>query len=162
MRIEQLMSQPVHTCEQTQTLERAAQIMWECDCGAVPIVDASGHITGMLTDRDISMAAYTQGRAPSAIPVESAMAKVVYSCRPDETIESAEETMRERQIRRVPVVDDAGHPIGMLSLNDLARNAVFAKGDGRAVTQTLAAVCEPRHVAVQRRRNGPKAARAHA
>ncbi len=145
MYLQQVMSTPAVTCLPTDRLNAAAQRMWEYDCGAIPVVHSDGSIAGMITDRDICMAAYTQGCALSEIPVSSTMARQVFTCRPDDSIETAERIMADKQIRRVPVVDESQHPIGMVSINDLALHAWLQKRNGvdRELTQTLAAICEP-------------------
>ena len=56
--VAQVMTRKVHTCRRGDTLHRAARLMWDHDCGAVPIVDERGHTVGMITDRDICMAVY--------------------------------------------------------------------------------------------------------
>jgi CBS domain-containing protein len=147
MKIEELMSHPARSCRLSDTLEDAAAQMWEFDCGALPVVGDDGILLGMITDRDVSLAAYTRGLSLRDIPVESAMAKEIFHCRPDETIEAAERLMAEKRIRRVPVVDEKGRPIGLLSVEDLARNAARSPANGdldRRVVQTLAAIGEPR------------------
>ena len=76
MRVEQLMTRTVETCEPHDTLVTAARIMWTRDCGCVPVVvpEEGGHrVVGMLTDRDVCMAAYLQGRPLSEISVASVM-----------------------------------------------------------------------------------------
>jgi len=152
MSIQDIMSTPAVTCRETDTLSRAAQLMWERDCGAIPVTDEAGALVGIVTDRDICMAAYTKGAPLSAIPISDAMAKQVFSCHADDPLEAAERLMSEKQIRRVPVVDGDNRPVGLLSLNDIARYAVSARkrnGIDREVTQTLAAICEPRAQPVQ-------------
>lgn len=147
MRIEQIMSQPVLTCSIHDNLNTAAQLMWEHDCGAIPVADDEGRLVGIVTDRDICMATYTQGSAPQAISVSSAMAKEVRSCQPSDSIETVERLMRESQVRRIPIIDDENHPIGLVSLNDISREAARAKkrnGVDREVVDTLAAICQPR------------------
>lgn len=62
MKVQDIMTADVETCRLDDTLDRPAAIMWERDCGVVPVVDDESRIVGMLTDRDICMAAYTQGR----------------------------------------------------------------------------------------------------
>src|SRR5690349_16562501 len=64
-----VMTADVVTCSPNDTLHRAAQIMWERDCGAVPVVDAAGRVAGIVTDRDLAMGAFTQGLPLVAIPV---------------------------------------------------------------------------------------------
>jgi CBS domain-containing protein len=147
MRIEQLMSQPAITCRMNDTLSTAAQLMWEHDCGVMPVVGEDGHLTGILTDRDICMAAYTRGQPLHEIPASAAMSKQVFSCSPQESIDAAERLMSKMQVRRVPVVDRDSRPIGVLSLNDLARHAAATRsrnGLDRETVETLAAICQPR------------------
>ncbi len=146
MRVHEIMTREVKRCRADESLAAAARIMWENDCGCVPVVDGDERVIGIVTDRDVCMAAYTQGKAPSEITVDAAMAHAVATCAPDDPVDDAERTMQRRQVRRLPVVDGAGRLVGILSLNDLARFA-RAEGDGLsaiAVEQTLAAVCAGR------------------
>jgi CBS domain-containing protein len=140
------MSHPAVTCPATSTLDQAARLMWEFDCGIIPVINDDGRLEGVVTDRDICMAAYTQGRALNAIPIGSAMAKNAVAIHAGDSIEQAEELMRESQVRRLPVLDEDGRPAGLVSLNDLARLAARAKKSGvdRELVATLAAVCQPR------------------
>lgn len=148
IRVDQLMTTPVLTCRTSDSLHAAAAIMWDHDCGVVPVVDHDGHLCGIVTDRDACMAAYTQGRRLDEIPVGDIMAKRVHSCRPADPVTLAEELMQTHGVRRIPVVDDEGRPVGLLSLNDLARDS-SRPGAGQhgmlvAFGRTLAAVCRPR------------------
>ena len=140
MRVEQIMTRTVRTCHPGDSLSTAARIMWEGDCGCVPIVEhgADGaRVIGIITDRDICMAGYTQGRPLSAIEVESAMARHVHSCRATDSINEALSMLRKHQLHRLPVVDNGDHLIGMLSLADAAREAAREHGrKGRDVTDT--------------------------
>lgn len=147
MQIRKIMSTPPVTCREADTLNTPAQLMWEHDCGAIPVTDGDGKLVGMITDRDICMAAYTQGRTLLEIPVVDAMTTQVHSCSPDESIEAAEVLMRDNQIRRVPIVDDTGRLVGLLSLTDVARYTASAgetKGLDRDFVTTVAAICRPR------------------
>ncbi len=149
MNVGQLMTQDVRACRPEDTLDTAAQIMWDNDCGCVPVVDANRRVVGMLTDRDICMAAYTQGGPLRALLASSAMAKKVFSCKPEDTLEAAEEIMRANQIRRLPVVDAEGRLLGIISLNDIAREAERERTRRRKevttdeIGLTLAAICKP-------------------
>jgi CBS domain-containing protein len=146
MQIKDVMSHPPVTCPASSTLDHAARLMWEFDCGIVPVVNDDGRLTGVVTDRDICMAAYTQGRPLASIPITTAMAKSVIASHASDPIEHAEELMRDNQIRRVPVLDGDDRPVGLVSMNDLARLAARAKRSGvdRELVKTLAAVCQPR------------------
>lgn len=149
MRVAQIMSKDVVTCRTTDTLAAAAHLMWEHDIGCVPIVDGEGHVAGVITDRDACMAAYTRGQPLHAVPVTAAMARRVLTCRPDDSIATIESIMSNAQIRRMPVVDDQGHPIGIVSLNDLARASARKSAVTSAeVASLLASVCAPRRAVV--------------
>jgi signal-transduction protein with cAMP-binding, CBS, and nucleotidyltransferase domain len=119
----------------------------------VPVVDGDDRVVGMITDRDICMAAYTQGRPLWQIPVSNAMAKQVHAVRENDLLETAEGLMRNARVRRVPVLDGDGRLRGILSMNDLARHAHRKVGrktnglSGDSIVQTLAAICEPHAVA---------------
>jgi CBS domain-containing protein len=146
MQIKEIMRQPAVTCPSDATLDQAARLMWEYDCGIVPVVDNDGRLAGVVTDRDICMAAYTQGHPLAAIPVWTAMAKRVVALHVDDTVEQAEHLMRESQIRRLPVMDSEHRPVGIISMNDLARLADEhpRRGIDRELVATLAAVSRPR------------------
>lgn len=148
MKARDLMTAEVVACGPNDSLECVARAMWEEDCGSVPIVDEDRRVLGMVTDRDACMAAYTQGRLLSAIPVHEAMSRDVISIGEEDSVEDAEKRMREHQVRRVPVVDASGVLTGVLSLNDLA---LAARGGRRGnsitadrVADTLAAVSRHR------------------
>jgi CBS domain-containing protein len=146
-RVQDAMTRNVVTCKPGDTLNRAAQLMWEADCGAVPIVDENDTLIGMLTDRDICMAAYTRGVPLSELPVTSAMSTKPHSCRATESLRSLMDLMAKCQVRRVPVVDDAGHVVGIVSLADVARLAqapsVVSNETRIWVPSVLAGISEP-------------------
>lgn len=149
MKARELMTHPAITCHVNDPLNMAAHRMWNNDFGALPVVNDDGKLTGMITDRDICMAAYTQGRPLDTMLVNSAMASHVVSAGPEQSIIAIEELMSKHQVRRVPVVDTDGKPLGIISIDDLAKEAVQASSrmpQGMAkVTQTLAAICRPRN-----------------
>lgn len=119
MEVRRMMVHDVKTCRAHDSLNVAAQIMWECACGCVPVVDEQRRPVGFLTDRDICMAAYTQGVPLQALRVESAMARNIISCCPNDEIADAASIMRKTGVSRLPVVDKDGSLIGLLSLDDL-------------------------------------------
>ena len=146
MFVKDIMNEPVITCSSDSTLNVAAQLMWENDCGTIPVVDHQGRLAGMITDRDICMAAYTQGLPLQSIPVTVAMTKYALACHLDDSVTTAEELMREGQVRRVPVIDNEGRPVGIVAVSDLTRFAAGAKETNidRAVVSTLAVISTPR------------------
>lgn len=147
MLIQDLMSTNVQSCRSYESLNAAAHKMWEADVGAVPVLDDKRRVVGMLTDRDICMAAYTQGRPLSEIVIAESMSRSLVTCSPDDTVAHAEELMREHAVRRLPVVDAQRHIVGIVSMNDLARVVSRShRGQGELVA-TMAAICQPRHTA---------------
>jgi CBS domain-containing protein len=152
MKVRDLMTTDVKSCREYCTLNSAAQTMWEYDIGCVPIVDHENRVIGMLTDRDVCMSVYIQGVPLTAASVTSAMSKQVFFCHPQDDIASVERLMREKQIHRVPVVDAEGRLAGIISLNDIAREAAQESRAKKSrevsdaeVTGTMASVCAPRH-----------------
>jgi CBS domain-containing protein len=145
MKIEQVMTAPVITCRVHDSLADAARAMWEHDIGCLPVVDDSERVVGIITDRDICMAAYTQGAPLHAIRMPVAMSTRVLSCRASDPLASGERAMAQGQVRRLPVLDDDGRPLGIVSLNDLARASQRMDVSTKEVATTLAAVCAPRN-----------------
>jgi CBS domain-containing protein len=145
MKIARIMTKDVRACNGSNTLARAAQLMWDHDIGAVPVVDDNGRVIGMITDRDACMAAYTRGQPLAEILVADAMSTDVVTCREDAGDSDVARLMANAKIHRLPVVDTDRKLIGIVSLNDLAL-AMRRSPDVTAfeVAETLASVCEPR------------------
>jgi CBS domain-containing protein len=149
MKIKDVMTRDVSTCRADDSTSHAARLMWENDCGVVPVVDAQLRPIGMITDRDVCMAGYTTGRSLADIRVGDVMSRDVKTCSPEDAIGVAELSMQQRHVRRLPVVDSRGRLVGILSLNDLARGAARhdEESDGDLaldkVGETLASVCTP-------------------
>ena len=142
-----LMTRDPLTCRADDLLETAAHRMWERDVGALIVVDEREHPVAMITDRDVAMAAYTQGRGLVDVPVAVAMSRDVSVVRVDTTLEAAHRAMQNNRVRRLPVVDDSGQAVGIVTLGDLAHLATpRAEADRMSadVLATLRAVCEPR------------------
>ncbi|HLV20179.1 MAG TPA: CBS domain-containing protein [Polyangiaceae bacterium] len=121
MQISAIMERDVKTCGPADSLREAALLMWEGDCGAVPVLDDHRRVVGMITDRDICMSAFFKDVPLSTINIEEVMSRQVHCCRPEQTVAEAEALMREAQVRRVPIVNDEHELVGILSLADIAR-----------------------------------------
>jgi CBS domain-containing protein len=148
MRVQDLMSYPAITCNVNDDLNIAAALLWEHDCGAIAVVREDGKLAGMITDRDICMAAYTQGRPLGEILVNSVMANHVVAAEPDQKLGVAEALMADNQIHRIPVIDADRKPVGVLSISDLAIESVqpdtrMLNGPSK-IAHTLAAICQRR------------------
>lgn len=121
--------------------------MWDHDCVCLPVVDGP-RVVGVVTDRDISMCACTQGRALADLIVDQAMAQRPIVARLDEDVATAESIMRAHRVRRLPVVDSASELVGVLSLSDIARatQEPVRGSAGRDVAATLGAIAAPREI----------------
>ena len=146
MLAKELMSHPAVTCGVDETLHEAAKAMWDHDCGAACVIDSSGTLVGIVTDRDIAMTAYVRELAPRAIPVKTAMAKHVITAGPGDSLGQIEALMANNRVRRIPIVDDANRPLGMISMTDLAVEAVQPRSRlvASQIAETIACVCLPR------------------
>src|SRR6516165_7550933 len=145
MKVQDVMTYDVQTCRPETNLADAAMRMWRGDCGILPIIADGQKVVGMITDRDICMAAATKHRDPTNIRVKEVMSGKVYGCSPDTDIREALKIMQQKQVRRLPIISaETGRIEGILSLNDLAlkaraeRNAELSAED---VENTLRAIC---------------------
>lgn len=149
MSIDKVMTRQVVACGPEDSVAEAARIMWEHDCGFVPVVDAKRIPVGVLTDRDICMAAYTRGLRLHEMSARSVMSTRLCVCTRDASLGAVEQLMAAAQVRRLPVVDDAGALVGIVSLGDLARARSGSPKDRVAehlfadVAKTLAAIPKP-------------------
>lgn len=128
MKVNDVMTKDVATCGSGDSLNRAAQIMWERRCGCVPVLE-DGRVVGLLTDRDVCMAAYTQGRRIDDIAVATAMSRPAITCEASDDVDVAQDLMMGHGVRRLLVVGPEGALQGLISLDDIARSG--AAWDGR-------------------------------
>ena len=146
MQIQTIMTKPVQVCRSNQSAQSALRLMRDHDCGCIVIVDHDA-IVGIVTDRDIALAAAEADKSPSQLRLSQIMTTNVFVVGPHTAIEEVEAMMSEQRIRRIPVVDQDGRPAGIVSLNDIARAAAahsWKSNDGltaRSVAATLAAIC---------------------
>ncbi|HVZ72914.1 MAG TPA: CBS domain-containing protein [Polyangia bacterium] len=138
MKITDLMTADVATCAPTDSLNRAAQLMWERRCGCIPVVDAAAKVVGVVTDRDVCMSAYTQGRRLDDVAVSTAMSRPARTCPPTTTVEDAEDLMMAYGVRRLVVVDAEERALGVLSLDDVAKSGAAWDGKGEIDLERVA------------------------
>jgi CBS domain-containing protein len=118
MNVQDVMTRDVRSCGPDVNLAAIAKMMWDADCGAIPVLDAKEQVLGMITDRDICMACATKNRAPSEITVQQALSGKTYSCKMSDDVHAAMDIMKREQVRRLPVVDEEGVLQGVVSMND--------------------------------------------
>jgi CBS domain-containing protein len=123
MKVKDLMTTDVKRCSPDTNLAAAAKIMWEGDCGAVPVTDERGHVIGVITDRDICIAAATRPSTEGEIAVRDVISKAAYTCAPSDDVRAALDTMKARKVRRLPVVEQGGRLVGIVSIHDIAEQS---------------------------------------
>lgn len=119
MKVQEIMTRDVATCGPETDLATAARLMWDYDCGIIPIIDEVGTVLSVVTDRDICIGVATKGRTASHIAVREVASPTLHTCLADDDVSVALDTMKQFKIRRLPVIDRGGHLTGMLSLNDI-------------------------------------------
>jgi CBS domain-containing protein len=148
MKVQEVMTQDVKACFPDTNLAAAAALMWQNDCGILPVVINGGNAVGVITDRDIAIAVGTRGRTPQELRVDEVIHGPVIACAPDDDVHTALKTMRKDKVRRLPVLSDDGALKGILSLNDVVIHA--QKGnkelDYDDVVSTFKAICEHPHL----------------
>jgi CBS domain-containing protein len=132
MTIKDVMTEQVTTCRLEANLAAASALMWENDCGTLPVLGEAGELAGILTDRDICIALGTRNARASDLTVRDVVKAHPLTCKATEDIRSALQIMREAKIRRLPVVNESGELEGIVSIDDIILSLKL--GDGKAGT----------------------------
>jgi CBS domain-containing protein len=145
MKVRDIMTVEPTCCGVTDDLALVTAAMYEKDCGVVIVLGPDRTAVGMITDRDIAIATATRNRPPSMIVASEVITGTVHFCRPDDDLVAALEVMAREKVRRIPALDAEGRVVGVLSVNDVIRQARGASAASlRArVVETLARICEP-------------------
>jgi len=147
MKISDLMTHDPVTASPDTNLAAAAALMLQADCGILPVVK-DGKLRSVVTDRDLFIALGTRDRKASALTIADVMKDQLYTCGPEDDVETVLALMREHAIRRLPVEGFGRTIIGIVSMNDI----VLAVDDkkavrGAAVVDTLQSICAHHHPA---------------
>ncbi len=149
MKVQDVMTYEVQTCSPETNLAAAAMQMWRGDFGVMPVV-AGGKVVGMITDRDICIAAATKHRDPANIRVKEVISGQVYGCSPDTDIHEALKIMQQKQVRRLPIISaEDGRLAGILSMNDVAlkeQGGAKAELSAEDVETTMRGICAHREL----------------
>jgi CBS domain-containing protein len=124
MKVHEIMTREAVACQVDADIGTAARLMLQGRFGTLPVVDAHGKVVGIITDRDIAMAAATRQRNASSIAVHEAMSPRVRGCFAHDEIGAALKQMEEARVRRLPVLDANGHLTGILSIDDIVLRAL--------------------------------------
>lgn len=118
--VKDLMTPDPKTLPKSATVKEAAELMRDDDIGDVIVVDGHKKIYGIVTDRDIAVRGVAEGADPAAVTLEEIASKDVTTLPPESSVEEAVRIMRGQAIRRLPVCNADGKPVGIVSLGDLA------------------------------------------
>ena len=121
MKVHDIMTRNPLTCTPDTTAAEAAHLMWEADCGILPVIN-NGEIDGVVTDRDLYVALATRNEPASSLRVGAVTTKNVITCSPDDDVHHALALMKQERVRRIPVAG-GGQVVGIVSINDLVRVA---------------------------------------
>jgi CBS domain-containing protein len=144
MRIKQLMSADVRSCREETNLADVAKLMWDADCGIIPVVDSEQHLVGVITDRDICMATATRDSTPAALSAGAVMSRDVFCCSDNDDARKVVAVLKDRRVRRLPVVDQQRQLTGIISMNDLVAEASCARDaviPGEEFIEAMRAIC---------------------
>ena len=145
MKVKDLMTKEPKTCTPETTLAAAAQLMWEGDCGILPVMD-DGELVGVITDRDMYIALATQNARASHLRVGAVARTLVATCEPEDDVRVALARMKQARVRRLPVVGFGRTVLGILSMNDIVLAASDDSGvSAEEVVDTLRAICGHHH-----------------
>lgn len=121
-----MMGLPV-SCSPDTNLGSVTELLWNNNCGILPVVDANQRVTGVVTDRDLCVALGTRNRLAAEIAVREVATGPVHSCLPEDDIHTALETMAKYRVRRLPVVSKDGVLQGVLSMDNVVLHAESGK-----------------------------------
>lgn len=145
MKVKDIMTTDVRTCAPDTTVAEAAQLMWEGDCGFLPVVD-EGELVGVVTDRDMYIALATKNERASLLRVGAVATTKLATCVAEDNVHQALATMKKARVRRLPVVGYGGSLVGVLSVNDIILAARTDKGiSNKAIVEVLQEICSPHH-----------------
>ncbi|MEZ5308316.1 MAG: CBS domain-containing protein [Pyrinomonadaceae bacterium] len=142
MKVKNLMTRDVATCRANESLAAAVGVMWERDCGAVPVI-SNGVVAGMLTDRDVSIACTSRNKRASEILASEVISGSVCSVRPGVPVVEALAVMRKYGIRRLPVTGKKGEIKGIISIADVILASSKDKKLQKEVFRVICRLAEP-------------------
>jgi CBS domain-containing protein len=124
MKVRDVMTRNVVSCQKGMDIGTAARLMLQGRFGTIPVLNEHGRVAGVLTDRDIALAAATRQRNAAHIGVHEAMSPRVRSCLAEDDLSAALKQMEDARVRRLPVLDQTSHLVGILSIDDIAERAL--------------------------------------
>jgi CBS domain-containing protein len=143
MQVKHLMTAAV-TCGTSASMESVMRAMFDYDCRRLVVVDESGRLAGLLTEDDLCRAITMYGVAIRRRTVKDVIGSRVFSCSPNDVIESAIDLMQDLHLSSLPVTDTHGRPVGVLSLDEVLPEPDFSENShfDREANCTFATICD--------------------
>ena len=123
MKAKDVMMRTPYACHLETNLGSATELMWKGNCGFLPVLDSTGKIRAVLTDRDICIALGTRNVVAGCITVAEIAHNQLFTCGPEDDVHNVLEIMREGHVRRLPVIDSDSKVVGVVSLHDILLRA---------------------------------------
>jgi CBS domain-containing protein len=139
MQVSEVMTRGVECVQPDDSLQGAAEAMSQLNVGVLPVCE-NDRLLGTITDRDITIRATAEGVDPTVARVRDAMTRKLFFCFDDQDVVEAANLMKEKQVRRLIVVNRANRLVGIVSLGDLATET----GDSHLAGSTLEGVSDPK------------------
>lgn len=127
MKVKEVMVMTPYACHPETNLGAATELMWKGNCGFLPVLDSTGRVKGVLTDRDICVALGTRNAPAGSVTVGEVMHEKLFTCSPDDDVHDALDAMREGHVRRLPVITADSKLAGVISLHDVLLKAEPSK-----------------------------------
>ena len=119
MKVKEMMTMTPYACHPETNLGAATELMWKGNCGFLPVLEPTGRIKGVITDRDICVALGTRNRPAGNVTVGDVMHGKLFACSPEDDVHVALQVMREGHVRRLPVITEDVRLVGVMSLHDV-------------------------------------------
>lgn len=145
MQVQEIMTAAVECCTPEDTAQKSAEIMKNADTGVVPVLAAENDpkVIGIVTDRDLCLGVVAAGRNPRDVHVKDCMTGRVVACRPEDDVRRVADMMADNRVRRMPVVDNDGGIVGIVSLADITHDGKMASKSGEALREISEPTGEP-------------------
>lgn len=140
MNIEAIMTKSVRSIHGEEPIAAAARLLKRENIGCLPVCDDKGRVEGIVTDRDIALRCVAAGIDPVRTKVKDVMTAGVFTLSPTDSVDTAAETMRKAQVRRIPITDK-GRLCGIVSLGDLSSRCGCGKETMQTITDLSSCVC---------------------
>ncbi len=149
MKVKKIMTRSVGVCRENDSLAKAVEVMWQKDCGFVPVVDKKSKLVGTITDRDVAVSVFLQNKPASEIKASDVINGKVVTCSSKDKIEKVLKTMKKHQIKRLPVIGKNDKLEGIISITDILLASDKDKSLQKKVLKTLEAIGKPRPIVLK-------------